>query len=181
MSQTSQEAFRVFQEWYSAFAPQGLLPSEENVKALADYIRLHFGGVVSVTGLNEAVAAIPNLEYQAQKSPAELAAEFEAKEAQRILREAAENRVDWKEKTKKTIDAQKAKQEAEDKQAVAKTAINTAISSYSANRTSGPGIDYALTQKRQNYLLTLVAQQPVNVDQIKLLAIIKQKIMEWPG
>jgi hypothetical protein len=40
--------------------------------------------------------------------------------------------------------------------------------------------DYTKMDQRKSYLRQLVASQPANVDQVKLLAIIRDKIMRFP-
>jgi hypothetical protein len=179
--QSVEEINRVFREWETNYAPKDLIiDSQKNIDLMVDYVRLHHGGIASITSLNDAAAKISNLERRPAKTQAQIAEEFEAKELARRIREANENRVDWKENAKKIIDAQDKKREHDDKQAVAKEAINTSIESYYANRRNGPGYDFGLTESRRAELRRLVAGQKPNVCQLSLLALVRKKIMEYP-
>ncbi len=178
MIQTYQEAERVFTEWITNYAPKDLIHSDHNQALLAEHIRLHFGGLVSITNLNAAVAAMPELQRTPKKSADQIETEFRARELQRRQREAIENSVDWMEANKQKTDKDAKKKEFDKQQEIARNAINTAIESYECYR--GPGRrDYSLMDKRKDYLRAL-AKTNAKADQVKLLDLIRKKILEFP-
>jgi hypothetical protein len=103
-----------------------MLHNQNNYDKINQYIANFYAGVYSIPSLEAAVAAIPDLERTPTKSAAELNDAFEAKELARRLREATENRVDFKENAKKIVDAQEAKKEADTRQKTAALAIESA-------------------------------------------------------
>lgn len=156
-NQTLQQVEHIYREWIANHAPKDLYldsaahgkPASENIAALSNYVQLYYGGIVSITALNAAVAALSDL----NRKPKMTAAEFESIELRRRQREAQENSVDWKEKNKSITDAQIAKKENDKQQEIARNAINTAIESYECYR--GPGRrDYGEMNKRKTQLRT---------------------------
>ncbi len=183
LNQSLQEVNRIFEEWKNNFVPKDLLLEGEqakpNVNALVEYVALHFGGIVSITNLDAALAALrPNLQYAPKKSQEQLSAEFRAKEMKRRLAEEAANKVDAVARINKANEDKKAKDKKEQDQAMARNTIEAVISGYQCYR--GPNrVDYALTEQRQKYLRGIVAAN-LNADQIKVLALIRRKILEFP-
>lgn len=180
MIQSIQEVNRIFQEWKENFAPKDLLLEGEqakpNVNALVEYIKLHFGSIVSITNLDAAVENLPNLEYAPKKTALEREVDFRTKELQRRQREAAENSVPF--------NHAKGVQELADKAALDKEAaviqsrIRSEIDSYECYR--GPNrVDITLSVSRKNELR---AYHNANKhrDQKKVLSEIQKVKMDFP-
>jgi hypothetical protein len=181
MQQSPHEVNRIFEEWKSNFAPKDVLlldgePAKSNVNALADYVALHFGGIVSITNLDAAVENLPNLKYKPKKTALEIETEFRTKELQRRQREAAENAVPFNHA--KAVKAETDKATHDKEQALAANSIEAAILGYQC--TKGPNrLDYSLMEQRQGKLRGIVAANP-RMDRIKLLALIRQTILNFP-
>jgi hypothetical protein len=176
MSQSLQEVNRIFEEWKANFAPKDLLFTDANVNALVEHVKLHFGGIVSITNLNATVAALPSLQRAPKKTALEIETEFRTKELQRRQREAAENAVPFNHA--KAVKAETDKAAYDKEQALAANSIEAAILGYQC--TKGPNrLDYSLIEQRQGKLRGIVASN-VGMDRVKLLGIIRQTILNYP-
>jgi hypothetical protein len=174
--QSPQEVNRIFEEWKANFAPKDLLFTDPNVNALVEHVKLHFGGIVSITNLNATVAALPTLERAPKKTAQQIEEDFRKRELHRRQREAAENAVPFNHA--KGVQQQSDKAAHHKQQETARNAINTAIESYECYR--GPGRrDFALMDQRKTRLR---ATRDVNksADQVKLYALIQKMILEFP-
>jgi hypothetical protein len=176
LMQSLQEVNRIFEEWKANFAPKDLLFTDANVNALVEYVALHFGGIVSITNLDAALANLPNLKRAPKKTALEREVEFRTKELQRRQREAAENAKPFNHA--KGVQQQADKAAHHKQQETARNAINTAIESYECYR--GPGRrDFTLMDQRKTRLRA-TRDVNKNADQVKLYALIQKMILEFP-
>jgi hypothetical protein len=164
--QSHQEKERVFIEWLTNYAPKDLIHSESNEILIADYLRLHFASVVSVTNLNAAVANIPNLERLPQKSAQELAVEVlkaqrkkEEEDAKRGEAKMRKDYLDSLESHKPLEERPGKKKELDDQAEVAKInkEIDSYINRYTCNNPSGLGMDFPRTEARQKEMRKIKA------------------------
>ena len=158
MNQSIQEANRVFEEWLTNYAPEDLVHSDSNGTLIADYLRLHFASVVSVTNLNAAVANIPNLERLPKKSAQELAAEVlkaqrkkDREDAKHLEAKMHKDYLASLESHKPLAERPGAKKALDDQAEVAKInkEIDSYINRYTCNNPNGLGMDFSRTESRQ--------------------------------
>jgi hypothetical protein len=94
MIQSNDEILRVFDEWGRNFAPSNFVQNEKNAKLLFDHVvKMH--GVVSISGLNEAVNALAgqlDLTPLQKKTREQILAEHQADERARHAREVEESK-----------------------------------------------------------------------------------------
>lgn len=90
--QSNDEVLRIWDEWSRNFAPAGLVLNEKNAVALCKHLGVVNGGVVSISGLTDAVKAIAGqLDWVKQKTQKELFIEAQQKEKERNRRDQLEN------------------------------------------------------------------------------------------
>jgi hypothetical protein len=187
--QSIQEKTRVFEEWLTNYAPKDLVHNDSNQILIADYLRLHFASVVSVTNLNAAVAHIPNLERLPQKSAQELAADIlkdqRAKDIENAKRGEAKMHKDYLDSLeghKPSTERPGAKKILDDQEDIAKVnkEINSYINRYTCNNRIG--IDYAATDTRRAELRKIAAGFGNTIKEREAaLKAVKQTYFSYPS
>jgi len=172
--QSKEEIFRIFDEWGRHYAPPNFIQNEKNAALLADYVFETYG-IVSITYLTKAVAALGNrLDYQPEppkKTAKQIAAEFEAKELVRIQREQIENSKPF-DMSQKIAAQQKADEEAK-RQATAQAQIDNIIHNFSVN--AGPGrIDHTRSDAGRSALRGIRINRNGKYDATLTLRVIQQ-------
>ena len=174
--QSLREVDRIFAEWKDNFAPKDLLFTNANVDALVAYTALHFGGIVSITNLDAALANLPNLERAPKKTALEIDAEFRKREFKRVQKEAAENVKPF---DQTALIQKEADKKASDKEvAMIQSQIKSAIESYECYRAGRT--DFTTTASRKKELWAYHAAN-TRRDQKKVLVEIRQMVVDFPN
>jgi hypothetical protein len=155
LQQSHGEITRVFIDWKNFHAPKNLIDDEQTASLLVDYIVQNYGGNVSFTALNAAVAALGNQVLTPEPTPAEKAAADAVKAEARMRRDYLDSKKPQgfdhaaaeKEKAQATV-VKKAQQEAEIKRIESR--ITSEINEYLA--TTPYGVDYSQTESNREKL-----------------------------
>jgi hypothetical protein len=172
MFQSREEIYRVFADWSVNFAPKNLIQNDRNAQLLSNYVLDR--GVVSVGALNDAIAALGNqLDYTPaprQKTQAELARDFDAKERARIKREAAENIAKSKEFDNLALPA--ASSIELKRQADAQKAVDALVARFSVNGSTPGTFDSRKTEAGRAALRAIKITSNGKYDAVLTLKIV---------
>src|SRR5208282_2324099 len=175
LQQSDAEIFRIAKDWEELYAPANLIRDDKTATLLLEWVIAN-EGIVSFSGFNHAVAALPQvlIPEPKAKTSEELAAEENAK-MHRDFMESIKPQESFDEKVTRDKQARLTAQAAK-AQSDAKGQIELAISGYQCYRTNGGGVDYTSTEMMQRELRTV----KVGSDFVRTLAVIKRIIQELP-
>jgi hypothetical protein len=175
--QSTEEVFRIIKDWDGlGYAPKNLIRTEKTAELLIAWVMENEGGVMSFTGLNKAVDALPEV-LQRELTPVERAARGD-KKMRDAYYESLKPQV-------RLVDAQNQKgvDKAREKEIQnIRDEIGTAINSHMV--TTPNGCNYSKTEYDQNHLRSVLAQHDVSTveNANKALAAVlsaKSTLVRW--